>query len=104
MSSQLSLPAVCLFKDAASIAQQLNAAFLVERQSSQNHHFRFEVDCSNVTAMDSSLLAVLLDLKRRAQAGQQTLAVLNPPVNLRRLAKLYGLDTLLLDGEADTSL
>ena len=106
MNSSLRLPAVCLFKDAASIAQQLDAALLKSRKNGQvggGHHLNFDVECADVTSMDSSLLAILLDLKRRAQLQRQTITLSNPPINLQRLAKLYGLDTLLFTEPADVS-
>lgn len=106
MSSQLSLPAICLFKDAASIARQLDAALLAQRRAGgadQGHQPGFDVECSGVTAMDSSLIALLLDAKRRAQLHSQTLTFSNPPINLQRLAKLYGLDALLFADSVDVS-
>ena len=115
MSLQLRLPAVCLFKDAASIAQQLDAALMTSKrtskhlneqaaeQSGDGQRQSFDVACADVTTMDSSLLAVLVDLKRRAQANRQILTLSDPPINLQRLAQLYGLDAILFGDLADVS-
>jgi len=57
-----------------------------------------EVDLADCTDFDSSLIAVLLELSRRAGAGTGAAAPLglrNVPPNLRKLAALYGVEELL---------
>ena len=55
-------------------------------------------DLAGCVEFDSALIAVLLELDRRARrAGGSPLRVLNPPPNLRKLAALYGVDGVLLD-------
>ena len=56
------------------------------------------LDLAPCQSFDSSLIAVLLELRRRAaQAAAEPLRVLNPPPNLRKLAALYGVDGILFD-------
>ncbi|MEN9314836.1 MAG: hypothetical protein RIS35_1229 [Pseudomonadota bacterium] len=57
-----------------------------------------EFDLAECEEFDSSLVAVLLELFRRAtQAGGAGCRVTNPPANLRKLASLYGVDGILFD-------
>jgi len=53
------------------------------------------VDLSEVTELDSSLLAALLTWLRDARAKQVDLAFMNLPEALRTIARLYGVDGLL---------
>jgi len=55
------------------------------------------VDASAVKRVDSSALAVLLEFARSARAWGQRVVVRGPPPDLVGLAKLYGVDSLLLD-------
>lgn len=54
------------------------------------------LDVGDVTEADSSLIALLLDLFRSAQASGRSLAISRPTAGLASLAALYGVDTLLL--------
>jgi len=53
------------------------------------------VDLSEVTDMDSSLLAALLTWLREARAGGRELTFANLPEALQTIARLYGVDGLL---------
>jgi phospholipid transport system transporter-binding protein len=53
------------------------------------------VDLSEVTDMDSALLALLLAWLRDAKTRQRDLAFANLPEALRTIARLYGVDSLL---------
>jgi len=53
------------------------------------------VDLSEVTEMDSSLIATLLAWLRDARAKQRELAFINLPEGLSTLTRLYGVDGLL---------
>lgn len=53
------------------------------------------VDFHLVKRVDSSAMALVLDLLRRAQTKGLRLTVLNPPESFTRLEKLYGLGELL---------
>ncbi|MES2208036.1 MAG: STAS domain-containing protein [Pseudomonadota bacterium] len=49
--------------------------------------------------IDSSVIAVLLAWQEKAQAQSQQLTLLNPPDNMKQLAKLYGIESWI-DGLA----
>lgn len=55
-----------------------------------------EVDASHLVQFDSSALSVLLECHRQAKAWGKTFALREPPAKLSALAKLYGVDVLLL--------
>jgi phospholipid transport system transporter-binding protein len=55
------------------------------------------VDASPLQRFDSSALAALLELDRMAQAWGRGFAVRSAPAKLVALAKLYGVDALLLE-------
>ena len=54
------------------------------------------VDASALAVFDSSALAVLLETRRAAQAAGKTLQVTGLPASVQTLARLYGVDGLLL--------
>ena len=58
------------------------------------------IDLAGVTEMDSALLALLLAWMREAKGRNRELALANPPQALRTIARLYGVDTLLVPGHA----
>ncbi|MBN9430650.1 MAG: STAS domain-containing protein [Burkholderiales bacterium] len=60
-------------------------------------------DLGGCRQFDSSLLAVLLELSRRAAARGLRCAFQQPAPNLRKLAHLYGVDAMLFDVSADTA-
>ena len=57
-------------------------------------------DLGGCAEFDSSLIGVLLELSRRAQAAGLRAVFDAPPANLRKLAGLYGVDALLFGEEA----
>lgn len=58
------------------------------------------VDASNLQRFDSSVLAVLLECQRAAQASGQPFELRHAPAKLAALARLYGVDALLMPGSA----
>ena len=58
------------------------------------------IDASALQQFDSSALAVLLECQRQAQAWGRAFAVRQAPSKLAALAKLYGVDVLLMPAEA----
>ena len=54
------------------------------------------VDAGSLQQFDSSALAVLLECRRLATAWGRTFRVRNPPPKLVALARLYGVDVLLM--------
>jgi phospholipid transport system transporter-binding protein len=57
------------------------------------------VNAGSLQQFDSSALAVLLECERLAQAWGKRFAVVEAPPKLAALAKLYGVDALLLKRE-----
>ena len=53
------------------------------------------VDCSGIGAFDSTAVAVLLALKRRATAEGRALVFAGLPVRLEALARLYEVEEIL---------
>ena len=58
------------------------------------------VDALNLQQFDSSALAVLLECQRAADAWGKPFELRNPSPKLAALAKLYGVDVLLMPGVA----
>jgi len=54
------------------------------------------VDASNLLQFDSAALSVLLECQRQALALGKAFTLLEPPPKLTALAKLYGVDVLLM--------
>jgi len=59
------------------------------------------VDAGSLVHFDSSALAVLLEVDRLAGAWGRTFSVRSAPPKLAALAKLYGIDALLLRTPAE---
>jgi phospholipid transport system transporter-binding protein len=55
-----------------------------------------DIDASGLVQFDSSALAVLLECQRHAQGWGKAFSLREPPAKLRALAKLYGVDSLLM--------
>jgi phospholipid transport system transporter-binding protein len=55
-----------------------------------------EFDLGALKSADSSGVAVLLEVQRQARQAGRAVSFINPPVSLRSLLSLYGVDTLLL--------
>lgn len=55
-----------------------------------------QLDASAMTAFDSSLLALMLEARRRVQAAGGTLIVHAASPKLHELARLYGVEELVL--------
>lgn len=77
----LQLPASATFAEATALLAQLDGADAV--------------DASQLQAVDTATLALLLEARRRAEARGATFQVTGAPPKLRALARLYGVDELL---------
>jgi phospholipid transport system transporter-binding protein len=53
-------------------------------------------DLSSLKSSDSSGVAVLLEMQRQGLQAGLVVSFINPPVSLRSLLSLYGVDALLL--------
>ncbi|MBS0447327.1 MAG: STAS domain-containing protein [Proteobacteria bacterium] len=61
------------------------------------------VDAAGLRTFDTSALAVLLECRRLAQAWGKGFVVRNAPDKLQALARLYGVDVLLIEGAMPTA-
>ncbi|MES3014418.1 MAG: STAS domain-containing protein [Pseudomonadota bacterium] len=94
----LLLPATVTAKEAIDTRRLLTRALQGEPQAA------VVVDASNLQQFDSSALAVLLECQRAADAWGKPFALRNAPPKLAALARLYGVDALLMpDSAADRS-
>lgn len=59
------------------------------------------IDASHLSQFDSSALALLLECQRTADAWGKSFELRGAPAKLRSLARLYGVDTLLMRESAD---
>ena len=66
------------------------------KQSIQGQADGVEVDASGLVQFDSSALSVLLECQRQAQAWGKAFTLRDAPPKLAALAKLYGVDALLM--------
>lgn len=58
------------------------------------------VDLSGIGRVDSAGVALLLELKRRAQAAGKTLQFVKAPAKLVTLATFFGVDAFLLEPQS----
>lgn len=72
-----------------------NAAAVLEAASALELPSSGRIDLSGLGAADSSALAVLFALKRRAKAERRKLVLEGIPPGLAALARVYGVDELL---------
>jgi len=86
----LLLPATVTAKEANDTRRLLTQALKVEPQAEA------VVDASSLRQFDSSALAVLLECQRAADGSGKPFVVRNAPPKLLALARLYGVDTLLM--------
>ena len=86
----LLLPATLTAVEARTTLRMLAQALTAEPDSG------VLIDASALQEFDSAALAVLLECQRQAQAWGRPFAVRQAPAKLAALAKLYGVDALLL--------
>ena len=86
----LLLPATLTALEARATLRMLSQALTAEPDGG------VVVDASALQEFDSAALAVLLECQRQAQAWGRPFAVRQAPAKLAALAKLYGVDALLL--------
>ena len=91
----LLLPATLTAREARDTLRMLKQALEKEGSGSA-----VVVDAGPLQPFDSSALAVLLELDRLAEAWGRGFAIRSAPTKLAALAKLYGVDALLLKAES----
>jgi phospholipid transport system transporter-binding protein len=79
----------------AAVTASNASALLEQYQSALSGVGSLVLDGSALTSFDSSALALLLALRRRAQVAGKTLVSRNLSPNVRKLAILYGLEGLV---------
>jgi phospholipid transport system transporter-binding protein len=72
-----------------------NVARLLEEGRQHFAEGATTVDLSEVTEMDSALLALGLAWLREAREAKRELAFANPPEALQTLSRLYGVESIL---------
>ncbi len=94
----LLLPAGITARDANDTRRLLTQALKSEPEGA------LVVDASNLQQFDSSALAVLLECQRAADAWGKAFVLRNAPPKLAALAKLYGVDVLLMAAQDQSSV
>lgn len=87
----LLLPATLTAREARDTLRMLKQALQTEGSETA-----VVVDAGPLQHFDSAALAVLLEIDRLAEAWGRRFAIRSAPVKLAALAKLYGVDALLL--------
>ena len=83
----LALPAAVTAGNAADLLAQYESALPGDGP--------LVIDGTALTSFDSSVLALLLALRRRAEVAGKTLLSRNLSPNVRKLALLYGVESLI---------
>jgi len=89
----LLLPEALTVREARDTLRMLTQALQATRGSAMGP---VSVDASGLKRFDSAALAVLLECQRLARAFGRAFEVREPPAKLSELARLYGVDALLL--------
>ena len=90
----LLLPATLTARDARDTLRMLKQALQKEGSEAA-----VVVDAGPLQHFDSAALAVLLEIDRLAEAWGRRFSIRSAPAKLAALAKLYGVDALLLKAE-----
>ena len=90
----LLLPATITLRESRDTLRLLSQALQGDKDAA------VVIDASPLQQFDTSALAVLLECQRLAQAWGKSFSVTQVPAKLAALAKLYGVDPLLLRASA----
>jgi phospholipid transport system transporter-binding protein len=88
----ITLPESADLDTTAELAQRMAGEIDAEVEGTQG---LVQVDARALAQFDTSAIALLLHLRRRAEARQRGFELLNPPDKLAQLARLYGVAELL---------
>ena len=92
MSNAIKLPASLTMASTAQCQLELS-----RRIGSSGAGSSFEIDASALQELDSSALALLLDVQRQAHERGLSLSLRGLPAQLMQLAALYGVSELLAE-------
>jgi phospholipid transport system transporter-binding protein len=90
----LILPATITSREARDTQRMLSSA--LQQEAKAPGEAEVTVDASGLQRFDSAALAVLLECQRLAKAWGKGFVVRHAPAKLVDLARLYGVDTLLI--------
>jgi len=90
----LILPAIITSREARDTQRMLAQA--LQQEAKAAGEAEVTVDASGLQRFDSSALAVLLECQRLAKAWGKGFTVRHAPPKLTDLARLYGVDVLLM--------
>ncbi|KQW02585.1 lipid asymmetry maintenance protein MlaB [Rhizobacter sp. Root1221] len=90
----LILPATITSREARDTQRMLSSA--LQQEAKAPGEAEVTVDASGLQRFDSAALAVLLECQRLAKAWGKGFVVRHAPSKLSDLARLYGVDTLLM--------
>jgi phospholipid transport system transporter-binding protein len=91
---------VLLLPETLTLSEASDTLRLLETALKRETEPLLVVDASQLKRFDSSALAVLLECRRLAGDWGKRFAVRELPTQLDDLARLYGIDSLLTDGDA----
>lgn len=97
----LVLPASVTTQDARDTQRMLSQA--LQQEAKTHDDAQIAVDASGLQQFDSAALAVLLECQRLAVAWGKGFVVRHPPKKLAELARLYGVDALLMPAAPEGS-
>jgi ABC-type transporter Mla MlaB component len=69
---------------------------LIKKTKNFNWSDSVQIDFSQVKHVDTSALSLIFELKRDAKRHNRNVTINTPPKNLLKLAKLYGVEDLIL--------
>ncbi len=96
MAASPAAAAPLVLPDRLTLAEARGAAqALAAQAAAQPAGAALVVEASALARFDSSALAVLMEVRRRAEAGGRTLRVAGAPPRLQALARLYGVAEVL---------
>ncbi|MBS0305692.1 MAG: STAS domain-containing protein [Proteobacteria bacterium] len=86
----MQLPATATLHEASALVHDVERALAEAAPGAA-----LEIDAAALASFDTSVLALLLQARRLAQAAGRGFAVRGAPTKLVQLARLYGVDTLV---------
>jgi phospholipid transport system transporter-binding protein len=89
-----SLPTLVL-PEQLTMQSAAQALLTLKRELSRLSGLKLAIDAQGLRVLDSSAVAVLLELRRELQAAGRSFSLRHPPQRLSELVALYGVSELL---------